>query len=211
MQVLIVTEDKVFARMMHLEFFALGITTKTVAEMPREKEKAELFLVDAAVLLRDKISPPEGDAVLIGYPEELSAISARELTRYYVVVRPFCVSDFLNALFIRDEETAGVHLRPPKVDHPADSLALDEDSRTAYYKGEKIELTQREFALLSLLVQRKGESVSRAEILSAVFEDSGEATNVVDVYVNYLRRKIDSRFGVRLISTVRGHGYTIRS
>lgn len=210
MQIVIVTEDKVFARMMHLEFFALGITIKTVDAMPREKEKAELFLVDAAVLLRDKIPPPEGDAILIGYPEELSAISARELTRYYVVVRPFCISDFLNALFIRDEETSGVHLRPQKIEHPADSLALDEDSRTAYYKGEKIELTQREFALLSLLMQKKGEPVSRAEILSAVFEDSGEATNVVDVYVNYLRRKIDSRFGVRLISTVRGHGYTIR-
>lgn len=211
MQVLIVTEDKVFARMMHLEFFALGIETKILSEMPREKEKADLFLVDAAVLLRDKISPPKGEAVLIGYPEELSLISERELTRYYVVVRPFCVSDFLNALFMRDEETPGVYLRPRGIEHPADSLALDEDSRTAYYKGEKIELTQREFSLLSLLMLRKGEPVSRAEILSAVFEDSGEATNVVDVYVNYLRRKIDSRFGVRLISTVRGHGYTIRS
>ena len=211
MQVLIVTEDKVFARMMHLEFFALGIETKILSEMSRENEKADLFLVDAAVLLRDKISPPKGEAVLIGYPEELSLISERELTRYYVVVRPFCVSDFLNALFLRDEETPGVHLRPRGIEHPADSLALDEDSRTAYYKGEKIELTQREFALLTLLVQKKGEPVSRAEILSSVFEDSGEATNVVDVYVNYLRRKIDSRFGVRLISTVRGHGYIIRS
>ena len=88
-------------------------------------------------------------------------------------------------------------------------LGRIEHAEKADQSGE--EQDQREFALLSLLVQKKGEPVSRAEILSSVFEDSGEATNVVDVYVNYLRRKIDSRFGVRLISTVRGYGYTIRS
>lgn len=211
MHVVIITEDKIFARMMHLEFFALGIETEIHENFPRENRKVDLFIVDAAVLLREETILPEGEAVLIGYPEELSRISARDLTRYYVLVRPFAVEDFLSALFIREEDCASVSLRPPKIEHPADSLALDEDSRTAYYKGEKIELTQREFALLHLLMMKKGEPVSRAEILSAVFEDSGENTNVVDVYVNYLRKKLDLRFGVRLISTVRGCGYTIRS
>ena len=63
--------------------------------------------------------------------------------------------------------------------------------------------------LLRLLLENKGKPVSRAEALERVFEDSENDTNVVDVYINYLRTKIDNRFRIRLISTVRGCGYMI--
>ncbi len=214
MKIALITKDKIFARMLHLEFSALGADVAHMEEaldFLREKQKADLFLVDADMLLSEKLPPPEGEAVLMGYPEELAKIASRELTRYYVVVRPFVVKDLIDALFLREEDSEKLMLRPPKKEHPSESLALDEDSRAAYFKGEKIELTQREYALLQLLLDRKGEAVSRAEILSYVFEDAGENTNVVDVYINYLRKKIDSAFDVRLISTVRGYGYTIRS
>ena len=213
MHIVMYTEDQRFSRMMHLEFSALGATVQTLSaeEAAREKQKADLFIVDAALLLRGILPKTEGETVLLGYPEELARISSQELTRYYVVVRPFIVAEFTEALFIRGEEYSPLRLRPPHVEHPSDNLALDDDARIAYYKGEKIELTQREFALLQLLLERKGEAISRAEILSTVFEDSGENTNVVDVYINYLRKKIDAHFGIRLISTVRGCGYIIRS
>lgn len=214
MKIALITKDKIFARMMHLEFSALGAQVthfEEDVELVREKQKADLFIIDADVLLCEDFPAPEGEAVLLGYPEDLAKLPSRELTRYYVVVRPFVVKDLLDALFLREEDSAKLTLRPPKKEHPSESLALDEDSRTAYFKGEKIELTPREYSLLQLLLERKGKAVSRAEILSLVFEDAGENTNVVDVYINYLRKKIDSAFGVRLISTVRGHGYTIRS
>jgi DNA-binding response OmpR family regulator len=88
-------------------------------------------------------------------------------------------------------------------------LALDTENHVAYYKGEKIALTQKEFALLALLYENRGTPVSREHALAEVFSDAETKTNVVDVYVNYLRTKIDSRFDVRMISTVRGLGYVI--
>jgi two-component system copper resistance phosphate regulon response regulator CusR len=77
------------------------------------------------------------------------------------------------------------------------------------YKGEKIVLTQKEFALLKLLFENRGEGVSRERALTEVFSDTDTKTNVVDVYVNYLRAKIDHKFDVRMILTVRGCGYMI--
>lgn len=63
--------------------------------------------------------------------------------------------------------------------------------------------------MLDLLYENRGVPVSREEALSLVFDEAGGGTNVVDVYVNYLRAKIDHPFGVRLITTVRGKGYMI--
>ena len=100
-------------------------------------------------------------------------------------------------------------MRAQKRKNPAQYIALDETQRAAYYKGEKIELTGREFELLRLLLDNRGKPVSRKDALSRVFGETGEDTNVVDVYINYLRSKIDNRFRIRLISTVRGCGYMI--
>ena len=69
-------------------------------------------------------------------------------------------------------------------------------------------MSKKEFALLSLLVERKGSIVSR-EDAAALF--GGDGSNVVDVYVKYLREKLDEHFGVKIISSVRGKGYTIKS
>lgn len=77
--------------------------------------------------------------------------------------------------------------------------------------GEQIALTTKEFALLEYLMLRRGESVSRAELLADVWKlEPNTATNIVDVYINYLRRKLE-RHGAagRLIHTVRGTGYRI--
>jgi two-component system copper resistance phosphate regulon response regulator CusR len=76
--------------------------------------------------------------------------------------------------------------------------------------GQPIELTARELALLEFLMQRKDEVVTRAMILDQVWNseyDSGGGSNVVEVYVNYLRRKIDQPFPRKLVHTVRGAGY----
>ena len=74
--------------------------------------------------------------------------------------------------------------------------------------GESIPLTNREYALLEFLLERRGQAVSRRTLLERVWNRSaGVQTNVVDVYVNSLRRKLDAE--TPLIQTVRGLGYSI--
>lgn len=90
-------------------------------------------------------------------------------------------------------------------------LCLDVDRRQVTVRGETIELTKREFDLLQFLLENKGIVLSRETLLENVwgFDFEGE-TNAVDVYVRFLRAKIDEVFDLRLISTIRGVGYVIR-
>jgi two-component system, OmpR family, copper resistance phosphate regulon response regulator CusR len=77
--------------------------------------------------------------------------------------------------------------------------------------GQAIELTSKEYALLEYLMSNPGRAFSRAMIIEHVWDQSFEGlTNIVDVYVRYLRRKVDEAFAVKLIHTIRGVGYTIR-
>ena len=87
-------------------------------------------------------------------------------------------------------------------------LKIDLARRMVYYGKNEIELTKREFELLVYLVKNKNIVISREQILNQVwgYDYIGE-TNVVDVYVRYLRTKIDDKFGVKLIHTIRGVGY----
>ena len=87
-------------------------------------------------------------------------------------------------------------------------LRLDPGSRTLTRDGEDIPLTTREFAVLEYLMRRGDTVASKAEILDHVWGmDFAGDPNVVEVYVGYLRRKIDQPFGSNLIRTVRGAGY----
>ena len=90
-------------------------------------------------------------------------------------------------------------------------LTLDADRYTAAWDGQAIELTHREFELLKVLMENKGIVMSRATLMERVwgYDYMGE-TNIVDVYVRYLRGKIDDVYGVKLIQTVRGVGYVLR-
>ena len=80
-----------------------------------------------------------------------------------------------------------------------------------HYADTAIELTAREFELLKVLLENKNVVLSRDSLLEKVwgFDYFGE-TNVVDVYVRYLRSKLDNVFGVTLIHTVRGVGYALK-
>lgn len=89
-------------------------------------------------------------------------------------------------------------------------LQFDSRSMSVVRAGTRIDLTQREFVLLKYLLEHKGEVVTRTMIAQNVWNLGMEAgTNVIDVYINYLRRKIDDGYDVRLIQTIRGRGYMI--
>lgn len=89
-------------------------------------------------------------------------------------------------------------------------LSLDPGRRTVTRGGQKIELSAKEFALLEYLMQNADRPVTRTSIVEHVWDMHFDTfTNVVDVYVNYLRNKIDKPFSPHLIHTVRGVGYIL--
>jgi DNA-binding response OmpR family regulator len=89
-------------------------------------------------------------------------------------------------------------------------LEVNRVERTVVRGGEPAALTNKEFALLEYLLLHRGRAVSRATLLERVWNmDPDGATNVVDVYVNYLRRKLKDTGPVPLIRTIRGQGYAI--
>ena len=92
----------------------------------------------------------------------------------------------------------------------AGDLELDRMEHTARRGSGSIELTNKEFALLEHLLLNRGQCVTRVELLECVWNfESGQTTNIVDVYINYLRRKLKDPAPGRLIRTVRGQGYLV--
>jgi two-component system OmpR family response regulator len=92
----------------------------------------------------------------------------------------------------------------------AGDLELDPATRTVTRAGRLVSLSAREFAVVEYLLRRAGQVVSCSDLLEHVWDRNfGGSTNVVDVYVGYLRRKLEEPFGRPLIRTVRGAGYMI--
>ena len=90
-------------------------------------------------------------------------------------------------------------------------VELRPDAHEVAVCGEKVELTIREFTLLQTLLEHKNIVLSRDTLIDQVWGyDYYVETNIVDVYIRYLRHKIDDRFQIHLISTVRGIGYVIK-
>ena len=90
-------------------------------------------------------------------------------------------------------------------------LTMDTSTRRVCRAGQDIELTAKEYAILECLLRSAGSVLSRGQIQEHVWDFSYEgASNMIDVYINNLRRKIDKGHDVKLIQTVRGMGYTIR-
>ena len=91
------------------------------------------------------------------------------------------------------------------------NLKVDDDSKTVERNGELISLTATEYRLLVTLLKNKGKVLSRVDLLESAWDiNFNLATNVVDVYINYLRKKLDSAYEPKLIHTVIGMGYVLR-
>jgi DNA-binding response OmpR family regulator len=103
--------------------------------------------------------------------------------------------------------------RGPALESPViavDDLRVDTHARRVERAGKTIQLTTKEYSLLEYLARRRGEVVGRADIAEHVWDDSFDPmSNLIEVYVQRLRRKIDDTGGVKLIHTRRGAGYTL--
>ncbi len=92
-----------------------------------------------------------------------------------------------------------------------DNLELNRIERTVVRGGRAIDLTRKEFALLEFLMCNAGRAVTRMQIVENVWHLSFDTmTNIVDVYINYVRNKVDADWERKLIRTIRGVGYELR-
>jgi two-component system, OmpR family, response regulator len=124
------------------------------------------------------------------------------------LVKPFDFGELLARL--RALIRRGPSERAPVLE--VGDLHIDPAARVVTRAGREIELTVREFALLQFLAQRAGEVVSREQLLEHVWDSTEEgSTNVVDVYIGYLRNKVDRPFRGKMIRTVRGIGFMLEA
>jgi two-component system OmpR family response regulator len=124
------------------------------------------------------------------------------------LLKPFSFSELLARLRALVRRAPGE--RPTQLE--AGDLRLDPAARRVWRGETELELSAKEFALLELMLRRRGQALSRAQLLEGAWDVGFESrSNLVDVYVRYLRDKIDRPFGRRAIETVRGVGYRLRT
>jgi DNA-binding response OmpR family regulator len=123
------------------------------------------------------------------------------------VTKPFAFSEFLarvRSLLRRQDIVKSTRLQVA-------DLVLDTATHQVTRAGQAIELANKEYAVLEYLMRRAGRVVTRTMILEAVWDyDFDPGSNVIDVYVRYLRRKLDDPYSEKLLETIRGTGYRLR-
>ena len=121
--------------------------------------------------------------------------------------KPFDMGELLarvRALLRRQSEVRNPILK-------LDDLVMDTASKTVQRGGKKLLLTSKEYALLEYLLRHQGQTLTRSQISDHVWNfDFDYDSNIVDVYIRYLRNKVDKPFPNKLIHTVRGFGYVMR-
>ena len=123
------------------------------------------------------------------------------------LTKPFSFEELMARIRMITRKRAGKHTNV----YQFEDLIVDSGAKTVERAGEKIDLSAKEFALLELLIMNKGMVLSRDTIEEHLWDYEYEgASNMVDVYIRYLRKKIDENHSRKLIQTVRGQGYVMR-
>ncbi len=230
-KILIVEDEEQIARLLSLELTHEGYEVET-AETGRDGLDKALEHPWDLILLDIMLPGLNGMEVLrrLRNVDELTPVillSARDTTIDKVsgldqgandyLTKPFEIEELLARIraCIRTHPATVERLQQQLVEEAtqlsADSLTVDIRTREVQREDRKIELTSTEFDLLVFLLEHKNEVLSREQIISKVwgYDFMGD-TNIVDVYIRYLRKKIDHDFDSKLIQTIRGVGYAIR-
>ena len=221
MRVLVVEDDRKLAGVIRQGLKELGFAVDTAGDGPKGLELALATDYDAVVL--DVMLPVLSGLEVLRQLREghratpILMLSARSAVEDRIRGLDMGADDYLAKPFSFAELLArlrAISRRPsvePKTVLAIADLELDTTRHAVRRGGKELALTAKEFALLELLLRRKGIVVTRRMILDRVWDlDYDGGSNLVEVYINYLRRKIDQDFEPRLIHTVRGSGYVLR-
>jgi DNA-binding response OmpR family regulator len=221
MRILVVEDDRSLAEAI---VETLVDERYAVDHAPTGGEASELMAVNAydLVVLDWSIPPPTGIELLrawraAGDPTPVLMLTGRAEVEDRVGGLDTGADDYLTKPFRFAELLARVRsllrrrARPLQTSLQAGDVEMDRAAKRVTVGGEPVELSAKEFALLEYLLSRRGEVVSRTDISEHVWDDSFDSfSNVIDVTVYRLRRKIDGDRAERLIHTVRGAGYVLR-
>lgn len=227
-RILIIEDEEKIARFIELELLHEGYEVEKCGDGRTGLELAEdgdfsLVLLDIMlpglngleVLRRLRKSSDVPVIMLTARDAVMDKVAGLDQGADDYITKPFAIEELLARirLVLRRRSHQGseaAHETPGDL-LSCGELTLSESRHEVKYAGRDIELTGREFDLLNTLLINKNIVLSREQLLGKVwgYDYMGE-TNVVDVYVRYLRSKIDEVFGISLIQTVRGVGYVIR-
>ncbi|MDQ1604743.1 MAG: hypothetical protein QOE01_2588 [Actinomycetota bacterium] len=222
MRVLLVEDEPSLAETVERALRRAGFAVDVAADGVDGLHQAREFVYDALVLdvmlpglsgldvLRDLRSRGQWAPVLI--------LTARDDSKDIAAALDLGADDYLTKPFSLEVLVARLRalLRRGAPERPvvlnAGDLRLDPALRRCERAGQQVALTAREFAVLEFLLRRAGEVVPKATVLEHVWDTNFDGDpNIVEVYVGYLRKKVDAPFGRRSIETVRGAGYRLRS
>lgn len=221
MRVLIVEDEKDLALIIKQGLEEEGYVVDIAHDGEEGLYMAESFPIDAIVL--DVMLPlMDGLTVLStlrkkGVQTPVILLTARDALIDKIKGLDTGADDYLTKPFVFEELLARIRslLRRKATVKEAiiriADLEIDTASHQVKRAGRSIPLSAKEYSLLEFLAYRKGNVVSRTDIIEHIYnEDADMDSNVVDVYINYLRNKIDKEFSGKLIHTVRGAGYILK-
>ena len=222
-RILIVEDEKKIARFLELELTHEGYEVQTAGDGRSGLEQAQSWQPDLLILdlmlpelsgievcrrLRHDSDVP---IIMLTAKDDVSdKVMGLDMGADDYMTKPFAIEELLARIRVALKKHARTEDAPT---HKLEVLGvcLDEDRHEVTVQGENVELTNREFELLHTLMRNKNIVLTREKLLNEVcgYDYVGE-TNIIDVYVRYLRTKIDDHFGIKLIQTVRGVGYCIK-
>ena len=218
MRVLLVEDDPGLAEIIRTGFGERGVQVVTVASYDDGRMKALLGSFDVMVL---DVMLPGGSGFDLcrvlrsrGVATPILMLTARDAVDDRVTGLEVGADDYLTKPFAFRELLARVRALARRRGAPLpetirlSDLEVDLEAHRVRRRGKPIELTAKEFSLLEFFVLHRGQVVDRAAITAHVWDENHDPfTNVLEVLVRRLRRKIDDEYPVKLIQTVRGSGY----
>jgi DNA-binding response OmpR family regulator len=221
MKVLVVEDEEKIAQFLRKGLGEKGYSVEAVGDADTALERLEGGPYDLVIL--DLLLPGSRDGIELcreirarGIPSKVLMLTARDTVENKIEGLDAGADDYLVKPFSFRELLARLRALARRTEIPEPGplvfgdLAYDPESREVRRRGDVVRLTAREGALFELLLRRRGKVVSRSEIQARIWEDSFDlSTNIIDVYINALRRKLDAGEKERLIQTVRGVGYRL--
>ena len=223
MKVLVVEDEEKIAQFLRKGLTEKGYSVEAVKDTDAALDRLSAGAYDLIIL--DLLLPGSRDGLELcrelrtrGVRSKILMLTARDTIENKIEGLDAGADDYLVKPFSFRELLARLRalLRRTEIEEPGPiafgDVTYDPESREVAREGERIRLTAREGALFELLLRRRGKVVSRSEIQARIWEDSFDlSTNIIDVYINALRKKIDAGEREKMIQTVRGVGYRLRA